>query len=269
MPSSKFWRSEVFCAENAFWNSFIACQNTLTFSYLADIEKYDERIELAMDRESAKAKAMWSELDRKKKWQYFWYYYRIHVYVGIFVLFLIVLTVRDCAQRVDADITIAYVGTELQDDAIAQLEATFATLIEDLNNDKKSVVSIVPVLDERKLFVMVAVREAQLMFVRKAEFQQYASNGAFLPLDDLIADSPIDIDAYPEVRLTPQEAQEDHIYGIPLEGNALFTPLGATMQETYLTLLVYNNPEKPQEVELYASALAIVKEILKQSAPKP
>ena len=222
-----------------------------------------------MDRETAKARAIWSELDRKKKWEYFWYYYRIHVYVGVFVVFLIAVTVRDCAQRVDADITIAYVGTELQDEAIAQLKATFSTYIEDLNNDKKSVVSIVPVLDERKLFVMVAVREAQLMFVRKAEFQQYASNGAFLPLDDLIASSTIDVDAYPEIRLTPQEAQEDHIYGIPLEGNVLFTSLGATMKETYLTMLVYNNPEKPHEVELYTNALAIVKEILTQSTPNP
>ena len=210
-----------------------------------------------MARESAKE--MWSKLDRKKKWEYFWYYYKIHVYVAIFVLFLLVMTIRDCVQRVEPDITIAYVGTELHDKALTHLEAMFSTLIEDLNNDKKSVVTIVPVLDERKLFVMVAVREAQLMFIRKAEFQQYASNGAFVPLDDLIAETAIDVAAYPEIRLTPQEAQEEHIYGIPLEGNRLFTSLGATMKETYLTLLVNNDPKKPKETALYTNALRIVK----------
>jgi hypothetical protein len=41
------------------------------------------------------------------------------------------------------------------------------------------------------------------------------------------------------------------------------------MKETYLTLLVSNNPEKPKETALYTNALAIVKAILKQSTASP
>jgi hypothetical protein len=223
-----------------------------------------------MGDERKQAKELWAKLSPKQKWDYFWEYYRIHVYAGILFVFLLGITIRDCAMRVDPDITIAYVGTELHVENLAQAEAALSEMISDINGDGKPIVSIQQIIDERKLFVMIAARELQLMFTRSEEFQRYAANGAFVPLDAMLEDMGIELnlDTYPEVVLTPNEAQEQHIYGIPLEQNAFFAQFGATMPEMYLAMMIlHKDSDKPKEVALYTDTLAIVQELLKNSAP--
>ncbi len=222
-----------------------------------------------MDRDRDHARKMWAELSPKKKREYFWHYYRIHVFIGLFVTFLVAITVHDCVTRVDPDITIFYVDTELRTEDLTQLEVTLSALIEDLNGDGKSVVSIQQVVNEQKLFVTFAAGDVHLLFIRQEEFLRYAENGAFRPLEPLLEELGItlDVQAYPEIRLTPQEEQEQHIYGIPLEQNAVFTPFGATMADTYLAIPakgMFSTSE--DDLTRYANIIAIVKEILAHSA---
>lgn len=198
----------------------------------------------------------------KKKWNNFWYYYKIHVVAAVFIGIFITMTIKDCVSRIEPDITIAYMGTDLQSPHKEQLEQTFASLIRDTNNDGKTQVFISAVMDQRKLFLMVAVREAQILILEKALFQDYAYNGAFQPLDVLIESYHIDVGNYPEIELTPKEEAEKHVYGIPLEGNSLFENSGVQTKEKYLTIFASDSGEKHEDV------LAIVEEILKYSSPK-
>ena len=222
-----------------------------------------------MNKEQEHARKLWSELSPKKKREYFWDYYRTHVWVGLFVIFLVAMTARDCATRVNPDMTIFYVDTELQAETLVQLETHLATCIEDVNGDGKTVVSVQQVTHEQKLYVTFAAGDIHVLFTRQEEFLRYAANGAFQPLEPLLEELGIelDLDAYPEIRLTPLEAQQEHLYGIPLEHNALFATLGATMQGTYLAI-----PDKgmfrrsDKERALYTSTMAIVREILTHSA---
>jgi len=222
-----------------------------------------------MNREHEQARKLWSELSPQKKREYFWDYYRIHVYVGIFVTFLVTVTVHDCATRVDPDITIFYVATELSPEAIVQLETRLSTFIGDVNGDGKTVASVQQVLHEQKLYVTFAAGDIHLLFIRQEEFLRYAANGAFQPLEPLLEEFDIELDLheYPEIRLTPLEAEKEHLYGIPLENNAVFATLGAAMQDTYLAIPakgIFGTSDK--ERALYESTMAIVKEILPHSA---
>lgn len=221
-----------------------------------------------MDRESQHARELLSKLDRKKKLEYFWGYYKIHVFVSIIILLFVALTVHDCATRVNPDMTIMYVGVELQEDALTQLGIDLSAYIADVNGDGKAIVSVQQVLNEQKLYVMFAAGDIQVVFIRAEEFQRYAANGAFRPLEPVLEEFGMQFDhtAYPEVVLTVEGEQAQHIYGIPLEQNAVFTQFGATMQDTYLAIVVGSVFGQSKEQAHYANSLVVVKEILKQSA---
>lgn len=222
-----------------------------------------------MDRERLHAKKAWAELSPHKKREYFWQYYRLHVFAALFVTVIVGMTAHDCATRVNPDITVFYVGTELQLADLQQLEAALSPLIDDLNGDGRSVVSIQQVVHEQKLYVTFAAGDIHLLFMRQDEFLRYAENGAFRPLEPLLEDAGVslDLDRYPEVRLTPNDEQEAHVYGFPLEQNAVFTPFGATMQDTYLAIPIRGMLSSSEKDQLRSqNVLKLVTEILSHRA---
>jgi hypothetical protein len=199
----------------------------------------------------------------KKKWENFWYYYKIHVFVAVFIGFFTAITIKDCAERIEPDVTIAYIGADLQSHDIAQLEQEFAGVIQDINNDDKKHVYILPVTDERKLFVMIAAREAQILILERTLFEQYAQEGGLQPLDELIETFQFDVGKHPEIQLIPKEEQEKHVYGIPLEGNSLFENLGLVTKEKYVSMLSSENESDTKKITVYTNAYAIMEELRK------
>lgn len=197
----------------------------------------------------------------QKKWDNFWYYYKVHVIVGIFGLFLIVITVRDCMQNVMPDVSFIYMGV-LQPEQVEQIEQALIELVQDANNDGKTHILIAPMLDIRKLQVLLMIRDAQLVLLDRTTFENYASYGAFHPLDDYIARYNLTFADHPEIRITPRDMQEEHMYGIPIVENRFFTDLGVATEEKYLAMVPPGIKPNPKETIMYANAHAILDKIL-------
>ena len=198
----------------------------------------------------------------QKKWDNFWYYYKIHVYVGIFILVFIIMTVRDCMQNVEPDVSFFYMGINLQPTHIEHIEQDWREVIQDVNNDGKKYVLIASAFDIQKLQLLIMTREAQLLLLDKENFTNYASHGAFYPLDEFIARHNLTFEDYPEIRITPEEAQKESIYGIPIEKNRFFTDLGLITKERYLVLIPPGIKPNPKEIAIYENAYAILERIL-------
>lgn len=189
----------------------------------------------------------------QKKWDNFWYYYKVHVYVGIFVLGLIVMTVRDCMRNVRPDVSLYCMGIYLEPPHIEQMEQNLLDVIQDVNNDGKKYVLISSIIDIQKLQVVVLTRDTQLLVLDKQNFINYASHGAFYPLDEFLARHNLSFEDHPEIRMTPLEAQEEHIYGIPIEENRFFTDIGLVTKERYLVLIhpgINLTLKKPQYTQM-------------------
>ena len=47
----------------------------------------------------------------KKLFENYWYYYKIHTIAGIFILILLIYSIVECANKVDPDATVSYIGS--------------------------------------------------------------------------------------------------------------------------------------------------------------
>ena len=50
------------------------------------------------------------DAEKKKKWDNFWYYYKYHVLAGAFILFCIIIFVKDMRGKVSYYYTVAFLG---------------------------------------------------------------------------------------------------------------------------------------------------------------
>ncbi len=83
------------------------------------------------------------EMTPQQKRQNFWFYHKVHVIVGIVVLFVIGFFIYDIVTKVDPDYSIGIISnTNYPESVIGKMEEEFAAIGEDLNGDGKVVVSV-------------------------------------------------------------------------------------------------------------------------------
>lgn len=198
----------------------------------------------------------------QKKWDNFWYYYKVHVIVGVFIGILILTTIKDCAQRVNPDVSWGYMGTDLTAEAVENVEQAFADIIQDTNNDGKKKVFIFALMDIQQITVMLASGDTQIFVFDQENFTNFAKGGAFQPLDELINTYQVDLEQHPEVRLKALESDEEHVYGLPLEGNPLLQNLGLQPKGKYLGIRIPKNSGKPQETISYQNVYVILEKLV-------
>ena len=206
---------------------------------------------------------MFFKIDRKK-WENFWYYYKIHVGAGIFIGLLIMMTIRDCAQHIEPDVSWGYMGMDVTAEQIEALELELLPLIQDTNNDGKKHLRLYTLSDPQQIVVMMASGDTQLFTFDAEAFTNFAMGGAFQPLDDLMHAYQIDLKEHPEVQVHAQETTEKHIYGLPLEGNELLEALRFPLTGKYLAVRIPKNSEKPREKISNENAYAVLKKLLSE-----
>lgn len=74
----------------------------------------------------------------KKKWENYWYYYKWHTLAGIFVLIVLIVSIKSCIARIDPDISIILrTDFYVTEDTQAKLKSAFTQYCKDYNGDKR------------------------------------------------------------------------------------------------------------------------------------
>lgn len=72
----------------------------------------------------------------KKKLENYWYYYKIHTLIGVFILVIVVTTIRDKMRQIDYDYCIGVVTeSNIQYEQLDQLQQAFESYADDYNED--------------------------------------------------------------------------------------------------------------------------------------
>jgi hypothetical protein len=174
------------------------------------------------------------------------------------------MTIRDCAQRIEPDISWGYMGGDVTEERIYALEQELLPLIQDANNDGKKYLRLYSLSDPQQIVVMMASGDTHLFTFDVETFTNFAKGGAFQTLDALIEEYHVDVSTHSEVRLQAQETTEAHIYGLPLEGNTLLEQVGFQLAGKYLGLRVPKNSMKPHEEIAYENAFTILEKLLQE-----
>lgn len=72
----------------------------------------------------------------KKRAENYWYYYKIHTVIGLFVLLLVGITIRDKMRQIEYDYCIGVITeSDVQYEQLEQLQKVFESYAEDYNED--------------------------------------------------------------------------------------------------------------------------------------
>jgi hypothetical protein len=175
---------------------------------------------------------------------------------------LIAMTVKDCSQRVVPDVSWGYQGMMLTPEQQEALIQEWLPLIEDANGDGEKQIRLYALNDPQQIVVMMAAGDTQIFSFDLESFSNLAKGGAFLPLDDLVAEHHIDLGSFPEVRLTTEENPEPHVYGLPLGANRFLNDAGIQGEGTYLGLRIPKSSKKEADKIAYANAWAIAEQLM-------
>ncbi len=105
-------------------------------------------------------------------------------------------------------------------------------------------------IGRQQLMVMVGSQTGDIFAFDKDEFKKMAEQGAFMPLDEYIEEfkeyvSEEELDKY---KYRALEEEEDHYYGIPMEGITLFEGTGYDVSDKVMGVMIYSkNQEKAIE----------------------
>lgn len=197
-----------------------------------------------------------------KKWfENYWYYYKIHTIAGIFILILLVYSIVECANKVNPDATVSYIGAlYFGEEFSADFEQKLSDCIDDIDGDgiKKIIFNSLTLSDDvkseldiamqQKVQLEIAVGETYLYFMDKKYFDIYNEQGIFLDISEHVGE------------------EGEPVYGIKAGKSPILHDLGIKEDtDVYVALRVMTagDEKKAYKAASHANAVKIIKELYK------
>lgn len=124
------------------------------------------------------------------KLENFFHYYKIHMIVGLVAVIVLIFSIRSCVNQVNPDFTIICYGKLFAQDQTA-VENNVKERVAGINAPSVQVFSTAIedpqylYATQMKFVAMIAAQEVDVIIMDRENFDVYASQGVFLPLDDL------------------------------------------------------------------------------------
>lgn len=197
-----------------------------------------------------------------KKWfENYWFYYRVHTIVGIFVILISIYTIVECANKVDPDVTVTYIGSSYFDENFASsFEEKLSPLIVDADGDgiKKIFFSALTIGGEirseqdiamqQKAQLEIAVGDTYLYLMDRQNFEMYQEQGVFENISQYLNET-------------------EPVYGVPAHKSAFLKELGIPNgSDIYVSVrvLTQGDEKKPKKVIQQNNAFLILEELYKK-----
>ncbi len=187
----------------------------------------------------------------KEWWSYFWDYYKWHTILAVFALILVATTAKQCASRIDYDLTLTVAGNigfsaEEQED----ISTSLAELVDDCDNNGEKHVSLQQIISQNtqtqdaeyemaltaRLTGEFAAGESYLFLFTKDKANTYLNDpqceGMFVGVEEWA-------DTIPEKSKLMRS--KGKAYAINLENSAFFLEKGIDVSGLYLMV---RNPRK-------------------------
>lgn len=190
------------------------------------------------------------------------YYFRYHIIAGIALLIIIALSVRSCVTRVNPNLNVVFMGNllcnnteKLEEDLVRLIPGVNAVGIENLylsaQQEKTDPQMQMAML--QKAMVLVAAGDVDIFILDKANFDRYAVQGAFIKLDDFVAQHNIPEEKHYKSKVENEDDKE-YIYGIDILNSKILKEADTVGQQLIASISVngknYENAVKFLELLL-------------------
>lgn len=206
----------------------------------------------------------------KAKWDNYWYYYKIHTWIGIFVLFVMIVSISQCIQTVKPDVTVDVVTTGALTESFWDADEYLNENITDINEDGNKHISWSSlyisaegtgeqdVAMQQKMMVELAAGDVTLFLFDKTNLDRYITQDAYSPLADFIDLTPYENE---EGKLIERDGT---VYAISLKGSQKLTEMGFANDDLYAAFRFVPEKSAKDEKKMaeYKNAAVILEELL-------
>ncbi len=179
----------------------------------------------------------------QNKFENFIYYHKWHIIASVLALAIIISIIVSTVTQIPSDLDVDVIG-EIYNTADNEENLLNENIMQKLPHIKKSqtqIISIYPNMDaemdyavQTQITVQFAAGDIDLFILDELVFNRVASNGAFIPLEDLISSLGVNaseigirsaIIEYDELG-NIESMQEEKIYGLDITGSKLLSDSG-------------------------------------------
>lgn len=105
---------------------------------LINSEKRAEYDEFGFVKNLDEDKEIKANVPIKKKWEHFWFYNKWYTYASIFIVIVLVFTIRSCVTKINPDLSILFLtATYVSDGDLNILNKNISLYVDDFTNNKK------------------------------------------------------------------------------------------------------------------------------------
>lgn len=206
----------------------------------------------------------------KRFWQNYWFYYKVHTWVGLIVIIVIISSIVSCVRQVHPDISImAVTEAGIAQEKSDAMTANFEAVVEDANGDGNRSVSFLTMMYNENMDGQTAAAT-----LTKADLEIMAGETNLLLVDDQFLTRYADMEAFEDITVHAQEAgipqerlktdAEGKVYAVELTDTNFAKELGYTGEHLYVGIKVLSEPnrKKEEEVNNYNASLKVLDWIL-------
>ena len=180
----------------------------------------------------------------KEWWEYFWDYYKLHTIAGVFLLFILVISISECAHKIDYDLQVDYISEhQISDRSVTALTELIEKNIDDINENGKNQ-AYVTVLDMGE---DADPQYTQAIYTKYSVEAGYTESFVFL-VSKKYADILSEEDIF-EKSENWTSAPSYNGYCISLDNCAVLKEIGIDTSDLYLGIIRLRDREKEAERE--------------------
>ena len=182
----------------------------------------------------------------REHWNYSWWKYALLVILAL-VGWNLVFTMTAYRPPEEKKVAMYVLGVGDEEKLDAYMEQVRLSAMEDMEQMNCVFMAYDETYTTMQLMVYLAAGEGDLYMLNKEMFQSYASQGAFLPLEEIpglvdrLTESGVKLD---KGWRTNSESGEKHLYGIPMAQFPGLAEYVYTYEECYLSIAVLNGNDE-------------------------
>lgn len=194
----------------------------------SSVEQEDTRIER---KDSAIDKLLKKIGIDPKKAANFFYYYKFHILIIVIAVLMVGFFVKDIVTRVEPELNVIVAGEFYTQ----QTESLAESMKSELSGVKEISLQLLYLSDnsqsqqdyavQMKFITLMAAGDIDIFVLDRNTFEKYASQGAFLPLDENAVDIRPELIKDKGYIIKDNDSGEEHLFGINVSQSALLSDL--------------------------------------------
>jgi ABC-type glycerol-3-phosphate transport system substrate-binding protein len=188
----------------------------------------------------------------------FLYYYKNKIILGVLAIIILGVMIRGCIMNVSPDLNITLIGSVyIPDEQVETLNTKIKQNFSDIKAINVENLYTAGALEseqdiaiQQKVMLVLTVGDTDIVIMDRVNYERYASQGAFLNLDEYTDSWGIDKEKNKENSVVLEDTGEKHLYGVDVADSVFLKDVGISGKEK-IAAIKFNAKNKEKTMKVF------------------